>query len=126
MRESITLVSDMTNLEEQRDRVKDEMVLLADMVEKLIQENARIAQNQAEYNKKYNTLIERYEAAKNQYEEIVCRIADNHKHVQQMETFIENVKTQGPLTEFDETLWGVLLESITVYSKDDIRVQFKN
>ncbi|MCM1530612.1 MAG: recombinase family protein [Alistipes sp.] len=125
LRESITLFSDTTDFERQRDKAKDEMVLLADMVEKLIQENARIAQNQAEYNKKYNTLIERYEAAKSQYEEIDRKITDAHKRAQLMGSFIENVRTQGTLTEFDETLWGVLLESMIVYSKDNIWVQFK-
>ena len=33
---------------------------------------------------------------------------------------------QNPLNEFDEDLWGLLVESVTVYSKDDIRVKFKD
>ena len=43
-----------------------------------------------------------------------------------MEEFIANISKQNPLSEFDETLWGTLLESITVYSKKDMRVKFKD
>ena len=42
-----------------------------------------------------------------------------------MSKFINNVRDLGVITEFDETLWGLLVESVTVYSKDDIRVEFK-
>lgn len=36
-----------------------------------------------------------------------------------------NLSKAEPITKFDEGLWGSLLESITVYAKDDIRVKFK-
>ena len=42
-----------------------------------------------------------------------------------MEGFISTVRDLGPLTEFDTGLWGILIDSITVYSKEDIRVEFK-
>lgn len=103
-----------------------EMVLLSDMIENLISENARIAQDQTEYNKKYKTLIERYEAAKTQYESFEQKIEDTHRRVKRIEAFINNVRELGLLTEFDEELWGVLVESVTIYSKDDIRVEFRN
>ncbi len=52
LRAGIEISSDMTELEKQRDEHKADMVLLADVVERLIAENARIAQDQKEYNKK--------------------------------------------------------------------------
>ncbi len=126
LREGMVIASDTTELEKSRDAAKDEMVLLSDMIENLISENARIAQDQAEYNKKYNTLIERFKAAKTQYESFEQQIEDTHRRVKRIEAFINNVRELGPLTEFDEELWGVLVESVTVYSKDDIRVEFRN
>ena len=44
---------------------------------------------------------------------------------QRMQAFIRNVRELGVITEFDETLWGLLVERVTVHSKDDIRVIFK-
>jgi len=32
----------------------------------------------------------------------------------------------GAVTKFDEGLWGTLVDFMTVYSKDDISVTFKN
>lgn len=126
LRESIDLASDMTELESQRDSANNEVLFLADIVQKLIAENARIPQDQNEYNKKYSTAMERYEATKAAYDNIIAQIAEKNKRVQRMQTFIKNVQELGVITEFDEELWGVLVESVTVYSKDDIRVEFRN
>ncbi len=126
LRESIKIVSDISALELQRDKHRTEMEILADMVAKLVQENARIAQDQTEYNKRYSSLMKRYEAEKSVFDAIEEQIADAHRRVQAIERFIKNVQDLGVLTEFDEELWGLLVESVTVYSKDDIRVAFKN
>ena len=69
--------------------------------------------------------MERYEAAKASYDSIIAQIDEEHKRVQRMQAFIRNVRELGVITEFDETLWGLLVESVTVYSKNDIRVEFK-
>lgn len=115
----------MTELESKRDAANNEVLFLADIVEKLIAENARIPQNQKEYNKKYKTAMERYEAAKASYDSIIAQIAEEHKRVQRMQAFIRNVRELGVITEFDETLWELLVDKVVVYSKDDIRVEFK-
>ena len=44
-----------------------------------------------------------------------------------METFAEALESQSKsLTEFDEGLWGTLVDFMTVYSKEDISVTFKD
>lgn len=125
LRESIRVASDMTELEKQRDTAKTDMVLLADIIQNLIAENARVVQDQNEYRKKSQTAMERYEAAKEKYEGFEAQIAENHRRIRAMETFINNVNKLGLITEFDEELWGLLVENVTVYSKEDIRVEFK-
>ena len=40
---------------------------------------------------------------------------------------MKNLKKQDKaITEFDEGLWISMAECITVYAKDDVRVEFKN
>lgn len=126
LEEGITLVSDCTALEAERDHMKEETALLAEMVENCIRENARVAQNQTEYQTRYNSLVERYDKAKAQYEELEQQIEANRTRVQMMTTFVDSIRDQPPLTEFDEALWGSLLQSITVFSKDNVKVEFKN
>lgn len=126
LRTSITELSDMTALVTEREYFKDEAAMLAEIIENCIRENARIAQNQQEYQQRYDTLVDRYEAAKNKYEVLDSEIAARKSRVQAMESFIASIDKQNPLSEFDEDLWGLLVESVTVYSKDDIRVKFKD
>ena len=42
-----------------------------------------------------------------------------------MDSFIKELRNQDLIKEFDARLWGSLVDFITVYSKDDIRVTFK-
>ncbi|MGE9922374.1 hypothetical protein [Acidaminococcus fermentans] len=44
----------------------------------------------------------------------------------QMDNFIQEVREQELIKEFDARLWGSRVDFITVYSKDDIRVTFKD
>ena len=96
------------------------------MVERLIAENARVALDQTEYRKKYDSLSERYDTAKEKYESLEQQIEETHQRIQTMENFINSLSKMNPLTEFDEALWGGLLESMTVYTKEDIRVKFRD
>jgi site-specific DNA recombinase len=46
---------------------------------------------------------------------------------ERLEEFIKTLQAQTePVAEFDERLWGCMVDFITVYSKDDIRVTFKD
>ena len=126
LREGMKLISDCTALEQERDHMKEETVLLAGMVENIILENAKTAIDQTEYRKKYDALSKRYETAKSRYEELEQQISEFQARVREMERFISSISKQKPLTEFDEALWGGLLESITVYSTEDIRIKFRD
>lgn len=43
-----------------------------------------------------------------------------------MDSFIEELRSQKLIKGFDARLWGSLVDFITVYSKEDIRVTFKD
>lgn len=51
-------------LEEEKRSLENDMAVLAGMVQNIIGENARIAQNQGEYQERYNGLVERYDLMK--------------------------------------------------------------
>ena len=46
-----------------------ELAVLVEMTQNCIAENARVAQDQGEYQKRYNGLVERYEKAKARFDE---------------------------------------------------------
>lgn len=119
-------LTDTEAMEEERDRISTDLNLLADKIQQLIAENARVAQNQDDYDRNYNELVSRYEAAKTQYDKTCEAIQYRKARSRQMDSFIKELRNQDLIKEFDARLWGSLVDFITVYSKDDIRVTFKD
>ena len=127
---SITLLkeqlTDTKALEEERAKLSTDLNLLAEKVQQLIAENARVAQNQDDYDRNYSELVNRYEAAKKQYDKTCEAIQYRKVRSRQMDSFIKELREQELIKAFDARLWGSLVDFITVYSKDDIRVTFKD
>lgn len=119
-------LTDIGSLEKERDALELDLNLLADKIQQLIAENARVAQNQDDYDRNYNELVSRYEAAKTQYDKTCEAIQYRKARSRQMDSFIKELRNQDLIKEFDARLWGSLVDFITVYSKDDIRVTFKD
>ena len=121
------LLCNTAALEEECGKLQQELNVIVGMVESCISENSRVAQNQDEYRKRYNSLVEKYESIKTQIEEKEQLISDNIAKSRTFDMFIKELKKQEELvTEFDENLWGSLLETMTVYSKEKIVEKNKN
>ncbi|WP_302485534.1 hypothetical protein [uncultured Megasphaera sp.] len=112
-------------MEKERDRLSTDLELMADKVQQLIAENARVAQNQDDYERNYNELVGRYENEKKKYDKTCEAIQYRKARSLQMDSFIKELRNQELIKEFDARLWSSLVDFITVYSKDDIRVTLK-
>ena len=92
-----------------------------------INENARIVQDQTDYQKRYDELVSRYNAAKVKYDAAEQGIKKRRAKADRLDAFAKAVNAQDTVvTAFDEGLWGTLVDFMTVYSKDDISVTFKD
>ena len=81
--------------------------MLVEMTQNCIAENARIAQDQGEYQKRYNGLVERYEKVKALFDEMTEAIAERSAKGERLAVFIRTLRAQRePVAEFDERLWG--------------------
>lgn len=117
---------DTTKLEKERDELSVELNILTDQVQSIIEENAKTVQNQGEYNQKYSSLVSRYEDIKKQYDFICNDIQNRRVKGKQLDEFAKELQARELIQDFDENLWGSLLDFITVQGKDDIRVTFKD
>ena len=127
LREVRSRICDTSSLEAEQRKLANELQVLADMVQNCISENARIAQNQAEYQKRYDELASRYEEVKAKYDEIVQAIHAKRVTAETLDIFAKGIESRdAALTEFDKGLWGTLVECMTVYGKGDIGVTFKD
>lgn len=94
----------------------------ADAVQELIAENARVAQNQDEYNARYDEMVRQYEATRAERDRVASEIRQRGIRRREFERFIATLESlPGTVTEFDEALWGSMVEHVTVYGKDDLR-----
>ncbi len=121
------MLCDNSELEAKRDALQEEIAVTVELTQNAVAENARVAQDQDDYNKRYNALVERYDRLKAQYDEVSTAISDNEARYEQMGRFITVLKDQeGVITEFDDALWSSLVEKIVVKSKEDVTVVFKD
>ena len=101
--------------------------MLADAVEKCIYENAHVALDQTEYQKRYDGLVHRYDEAKAKFDTITEQIVDKKALKSTIEGFLKILQEQDRLvTEFQPNLWCGLVDFVTVHSADDVRITFRN
>lgn len=114
-------------LEAEKSRLEEEMTVVVEMTQNIVAENARIAQDQDEYQKRYDSLVQRYDAAKARYDEVLAAIAGKEAQSERLARFIRDLKAQdGPVTEFDSKLWGSMVDFVTVGRKKEMVFTFKD
>ncbi len=81
----------------------------------MIATNARFAQNQDEYSAAYDAAVSRYVANKAERDQVAAEIGQKGIRRREFERFImELEKLPDAVTEFDESLWGSMVEYVTV------------
>ena len=101
---------------DQRLRELDDLLNTeADAVQAQIARNARVAQNQDDYSAAYDAAVSRYETTKAEREQVAAEIRQRGIRRREFERFIAELKKlPEAVSEFDETLWGSLVEYVTV------------
>jgi hypothetical protein len=118
---------DTNALDTERAELQSEMTITAELIEKCIEENARTALDQSEYQERYGGLVEWFDTAKSRFEEVSELASSKKSRRELVENFIAELGRQdGLVTEFDERLWITLVGFATVHGEDDVRFAFKN
>ena len=107
--------------------IAKELAVLVEMTQNCIAENARIAQDQGDYQKRYNGLVERYEKAKARFDKVTEAIAQRSTKGERLAGFIRMLEAQRePVAEFDERLWGAMVDYVTVGADKRLTVVFRD
>ncbi len=126
LRSLIDSVCQTGELLEERDSVEQELGILAERLETLIRENARVAQDQTAYLKQENEIRARYLERQGNLEKLDEQIAERESKRNTLEGMIQVVcGIDGEQVEFDEDLWSGLLNHICVQEDGQIVVVFK-
>ena len=113
-------------LMEERNGVEQELGVLAERLETLIRENARVAQDQTVYLKQENEIRARYMEKQGHLEKLDDQIAERESKRKTLEGMIHTLcGINGDLVEFDEDLWVGVLDHIVVKEDGEVVVAFK-
>ena len=126
LRASLDIAFDTSALEAETEELQSEIMVTSDLIQKCICENAHVALDQTEYQKRYDGLTARFDSAKAQLEEIDSAIADKKSRRATIEAFMDTLAQADLMEKFDPALWCGLIDFVTVYSKDDVRFTFRN
>ncbi len=121
--EVIEALTDTSDLDAERGELQNEADVVTELIKKAISENAHKAQDQEEYQRKYEGYCARFEKARNRLAEIedIC-LERNAKKVK-IRMFMERMGQYADLvTVFDEELWYSTVDMVTVF--EDKRMAF--
>ena len=108
-------VFDTTALEIETASLETEMKVISEKMQALIRENATIALDQEEYQKKFQAMSDRFEQAKAKKTETEKQISDKKVRLGEIEEYMRLLKKQdGRVEEFNPELWCGLLDYVTV------------
>ena len=108
---------DTTAFEGEPTELEAEINIAAELIEECIKENAHVALDQAEYQKRYDALVVRFDKAKARHTEVTDLIAERMARKHQIEAYLKNLRSREPLTEFRETNWLAMVDYIIVHNK---------
>ena len=117
---------DTSALERELAELETEIKIAADMIESCIRENAHFAIDQDDYQTRYNQLAQRYDSIKSRYAHVTSQIQEKTSRRHCIEMHLRQLRERDLLTEFREEDWMTMADHMVVYSKDDIRVIFKD
>ena len=118
---------DTTVLAEEKAKLQQELAVLVEMTEKVVMQNARIAQNQEEYQRHYEGLVVRYDAAKERFDEVTEAISAKEAQSERLAGFIKRLKAQTePVAEFDSQIWASMVDYVMVGVDKGLTVVFRD
>ena len=85
-----------------------------------------MALDQAEYQKRYDALVDRFDTTKARQKVLAQQITDRQARRQQIELFLAGLKKRESLTVFRDEDWLAMVDYMTVTEDAGIIVSFKD
>ena len=111
-------------LEQELAEITDKMKKTNEKMAELITQNASFAVDQAEYDKKYAKLTKLYDSLLMRRNNVIAEITEKQEKEKDMHRFLERLKTLDAMTEFEDEIWVLLLESVTIHSQGNADFKF--
>ena len=123
----VEMLTETDALDKEAAKLNEEVVAVYELIRRGIEQNARVLQNQDEYNRHAAKLEEQYNAAKNRLAEIADEKQARTVRKERLNRFLSELRKRGePLTDFAPALFRATVEFVTVHSERDVVVTFRD
>lgn len=125
LREVQAALTDTTAQEAEVARLTAELDATAELLQGMIERNARTAQDQSDYQRRYDELAARYQATDSALRAARDALSQAQNRSKQIADFIAEVESlPETVTEFSVDYWGHLVEKVTVGRKKKLTFTF--
>ena len=108
-------LTDVAALEEQKDSLESEAAAVNKELHDWIMENARRAMSKEIYDARFDELDGKLNAVKSKLEKVSDEILRRNTRRLSAQNVLRTVKEAGPIADFDEGLFGALVDTVTVH-----------
>jgi DNA invertase Pin-like site-specific DNA recombinase len=126
--EVLRILTDNSALNTEAAALTEECEVVMELTRKCVQENATAALDQNEYQRRYDGLAKRYEATRARLAEIDAARLERGAKRTNITRFLKTLVKQGDdiVAEFDEELWYITVDFITVHADGRLTVTFRD
>lgn len=120
------LIGNKSDLEKERVQLENEKGIVSELAQKLIEENARVLQDQEDYNARYNEIMGRYDDLTTRLEAIQDKIDEKNLEDAKLSSFITMLQKQDNfLDKFYEDVWSSTIDYVEVDKQKKMRFVFQ-
>jgi DNA invertase Pin-like site-specific DNA recombinase len=122
-----SILCDTTAIDTELDELRREIEVVAELSRKAIYENARIAQDQEEWMERNNAYLERHQRATDRACELEDLLRERQAKKRTLDAFISELESRPQeIMEFDERLWAVAVDTVTIMKDGSMVFRFKD
>lgn len=120
-------ICDCSDIDEKLQKLYAEVEVVTELTRKCVEENSQATLNQEEYLKRYNGFVERYEDLKSRITELETQKAVKlNKGTYISGMMFEITEFETAITEFDEQLWMMVIDTVAVHHNGRLVFKFRN
>jgi site-specific DNA recombinase len=125
IKEIIQVLSDTSEQDAKIIDLQNKMEVISGLVEKMIKENTKTAQDQAEFARKYEEFSAEYESNKNSLDKALEKRAYKQSQEIKMKAYLEEIKKADTyLPEWSNDVWMIIIEKAIVNRDKTITFKF--
>ncbi len=118
---------DCTEIDAEIESILQEAEVLAEMIQRAVDENSSVALDQDAYNKRYDSLVERYETSRGRLAELKAQRTERQKKAEVINRFMKHLAVRDePLTTSTDGLWIDSVDHVTVQLDGSLVFHFQD